>query len=104
MDGVDLFPMVTQRRRIILRGEDNREELAWETVKIRTSEEGAEGYRTPAENEALRRRDEFVRHHTQNRMDISQILDLDPTSWSRSEEVRDEVMRSEGRQPEEEGA
>jgi hypothetical protein len=104
MDGVDLFPRVTQRRRIIRRGEDNQEEIAWETRLVRTSEEGPEGHRTPEENEALRRRDEFVRYHTQTKLDISQMLDLDPTRWSggEKEDVRDETMQIEGGQMEEE--
>jgi hypothetical protein len=100
MDGVDLFPWVTQRRRIVILKEDNKEEVAWESVKIRTSREGIEGHRTPEENDAVRRREVFMRHHTQ-RMDISQMLDLNPTSMSgKGGGVRDESGMIDRRQEE----
>jgi len=75
---VDLFPIVTVRRKISRLGEDQGEEATSEDVVIRTSEEGREGGRTKEENAALRRREVFIRHHTQSGMNVSQILDLNP--------------------------
>ena len=62
MDGVDLFPMAAMRRRILRHVEGGDAEVTWEEVKVRTSEEGVGGCRTEEENEALRKRDAFIRH------------------------------------------
>jgi len=65
MDGVDLFPILAMRRRILQLVEDVDEEAKWEEVKeevkVKTSEEGKEGCRLEEENEALRRRDACIR-------------------------------------------
>jgi hypothetical protein len=103
MDGVDLFPFASMRRRILRDVEGGDVEVMWEEVKVRTSEEGIGGCRTEVENEALRKRDAFIRHHTRSKMDVSQILDLNPMESLGEQREGNERMKISMGHYEEEG-